>query len=171
MEILLAVLAVATRLFPHVPNFTAIGAVSLFLSKNMGSKKALFIMLLAMIATDAYLGFSYVTIFVYLGMASYIFLARHIGKNKLSYLYIPVIGSTIFFLITNFAVWTGPWYPHSLAGLVSCFTLALPFYRNTLISDLGFSLAIFGAYYVYKKVKRRNLSWRRLLNPAISSQR
>jgi hypothetical protein len=58
-----------------------------------------------------------------------------------------LISSLAFFLITNFAVWAFfSWYPHTFAGLVSCFTLALPFFRNTLLGDLVYSGIFFGAY-------------------------
>lgn len=47
-----------------------------------------------------------------------------------------VLAPTSFFIASNYAVWASPgsWYPHTLAGLEACYTLALPFYRNDLIS-------------------------------------
>lgn len=46
------------------------------------------------------------------------------------------LAPTLFFLASNYAVWASPgsWYPHTLAGLDACYTLALPFYRNDLVS-------------------------------------
>lgn len=53
--------------------------------------------------------------------------------------------SVSFFLVSNFSVWAN-WnmYPKSFDGLVACYVAALPFFRNTLISDLLFSAAFFG---------------------------
>ncbi len=49
-----------------------------------------------------------------------------------------VLASTSFFLVSNYAVWASPgsWYPHSLAGMEACYALAVPFYRNDLLSTL-----------------------------------
>lgn len=55
------------------------------------------------------------------------------------------LGASIsFFIVSNFAVFiTGTMYPRTWAGLAECYTLAIPFFRTTLISDMVFSLAFF----------------------------
>jgi hypothetical protein len=35
-------------------------------------------------------------------------------------------------------------YPRTLAGLVDCFTQAIPFAKGTFVGDVGFTLAFFG---------------------------
>ncbi len=47
-----------------------------------------------------------------------------------------LLAATSFYAVSNYAVWAmpGSWYPHTLAGLESSYTLALPFYRNDLLS-------------------------------------
>ena len=52
--------------------------------------------------------------------------------------------SVSFFLVSNFVVWLA-WemYPRTLHGLVACYTAALPFFRNTAVSDLLFTAAFF----------------------------
>jgi hypothetical protein len=58
-----------------------------------------------------------------------------------------VLGSVLFFIITNFAVWAfTPWYEKTLAGLIQCYTMALPFFRNTLLGDLFYVGVFFGVY-------------------------
>jgi len=47
------------------------------------------------------------------------------------------LASFLFFAFSNFGVWLG-WYPHTLEGFITCYTLAIPFYRNTLLGDLVF---------------------------------
>jgi hypothetical protein len=55
-----------------------------------------------------------------------------------------LLGSVLFFLCTNFAVWASDGlYAQSLAGLVECYTLALPFFRHTLTSDALFVGVLF----------------------------
>jgi hypothetical protein len=51
-----------------------------------------------------------------------------------------------FFLTSNFAVWAfgNIAYAKNLAGLIECYTKAIPFFRNGIISDVVFSLVFFG---------------------------
>jgi hypothetical protein len=53
--------------------------------------------------------------------------------------------SVSFFLLSNFAVWA-VWtdtYPRSLAGLLTCYTVALPFFQRSVAGDLLFTSAMF----------------------------
>jgi len=52
--------------------------------------------------------------------------------------------ATSFFLLSNFVVWLGTMYSHSLAGMAACYVAALPFYRNDLISTGLVAGALFG---------------------------
>jgi hypothetical protein len=51
-----------------------------------------------------------------------------------------------FFLTSNFAVWAfgNIAYAKNLAGLMECYTKAIPFARNGIISDVLFSAVFFG---------------------------
>ena len=53
-----------------------------------------------------------------------------------------LIGALIFFILTNFGVWSMGSYGYSLKGLITCYTLALPFFGNTLVSTLIFAFII-----------------------------
>ena len=69
-----------------------------------------------------------------------------------------LIGSVQFFLISNLAMWIAPnsIYGHSLAGLFTCYAAAIPFFRNTLISDLLFAAVFFGLHAVLSRVVVRS---------------
>jgi hypothetical protein len=57
-----------------------------------------------------------------------------------------LVASVSFFVVSNFAVWA-VWrdmYPATWSGLMACYIAAVPFFRNTLASDLFFSAAFFG---------------------------
>jgi len=55
--------------------------------------------------------------------------------------------SSVFFIATNFAVWAfSPMYAKTFEGLVLCYTMAIPFFQNTITGDLIWSGAIFGTY-------------------------
>lgn len=91
--------------------------------------------------------------FTYLGFAGYPlfgWLARRYPKKTA--LLIP-LASFWFFLWSNFgSFWY--WYPHSLSGLLLCYTLAVPFYSRTLIGDL-----VFGYGYLVVRERKRIISW------------
>jgi hypothetical protein len=55
-----------------------------------------------------------------------------------------LLTSLSFFLASNFAVWAG-WgmYAKTLGGLGTCYIAAVPFFRNSLLSETTFSLLIF----------------------------
>jgi hypothetical protein len=50
-----------------------------------------------------------------------------------------------FFVVSNFTVWA-EWgmYPKSLAGLGACYFAALPFFRNSIVSETACCLLILG---------------------------
>ena len=63
------------------------------------------------------------------------------------------ISPTIFYIISNFGVWiTGTMYPMSVAGLVSCYIAGIPFFDESLISTILFTVTIYLALkYIIKK--------------------
>lgn len=151
-----AILAAAmSRLLPHPPNFTPIVAVALF-GGAMFDKKymALVIPVGAMILADLFLGGHDTIWSVYLSIV----LIAGIGmllhnKVKLSNTIAASLGSSIlFFLITNFAVWSAyDYYPQNFGGLLECYTAAIPFFRNALAGDLVYTAVLFGGYYFASK--------------------
>lgn len=53
--------------------------------------------------------------------------------------------ASIFFVTTNFAVWAFQSdYPKTFAGLVECYTAAIPFFRAMLAGDLFYLVVLFG---------------------------
>ena len=61
---------------------------------------------------------------------------------------VAAVGSLQFFVFTNLFEWWGgiTQYPHTAAGLVECYTAALPFFGRTLVADLFYSAILFSAY-------------------------
>lgn len=144
----LLVLAVITRLLPHPPNVTPITAIALFGGCNIKDKNLAFVLpLLCMFLTDLFLGFHIIMPFVYLSFMC----ISYIGINSEKITNGTIFGSSLlFFLVTNFGVWFFG-YPNTLAGLVSCYTLALPFFVNTIIGDLFFTHSL---NYSFSKIKQ-----------------
>jgi hypothetical protein len=56
-------------------------------------------------------------------------------------------GSVLFYLTTNFAMWTiSEVYPRTAAGLFNCYVMGLPYLRNGLLGDLAYSGVLFGMF-------------------------
>lgn len=149
--ILFIVAGVALRFLPHASNFTPLLAMSLFSGSYLKKRYAFIIPIGAMFLSDLFIG-TYqplVMASVYASMLAAVGIGAYI-KKKRSWLKVgagALLAPIIFFLATNFAVWAfTPWYPITLPGLIKCYTLALPFFRNTLTSTLLYSGAFFGAY-------------------------
>jgi hypothetical protein len=154
---LLVVFAIATRIIfnmAHIYNFNAVMAAGLFAGAYLGSKRiGLIIPFIAMLVTDAVIGFYdwklMAVVYGSLGVA--VMLGRFYAKDATLLRWIGSVlgGSLTFFVATNLAVWIfgdGTFYPHTFAGLVQCFTMAIPFYRNTMLGDLTWSTVLFGGY-------------------------
>ena len=62
------------------------------------------------------------------------------------------LSSIIFFILTNLGVWYLG-YPRNIEGLIACFTLALPFFVNTILGDLFYSFILFRSFKSAKKIK------------------
>lgn len=151
LAIAIIFLAGASRLVKHPYNFTPIVAMSIFAGCYLGKKWGIFLPLAAMAVSDMFIGFYDLKLmfFVYASIALSFFIGMFLRKHKQWYFIISssLAASLIFFFLTNFSVWAlYEWYPKTGAGLLSCFTMALPFFRNTLIGDLVYTGAFFGLY-------------------------
>lgn len=161
---LIVLLAAASRVMPQPftlpPNFTPILAMGIFAGAVMTSfRMALILPLAAMLLSDLILGFHATMWAVYLciGISSLLGYAIRNKQNILSVAGVSIGSSVLFFLVTNFAVWLnsfeGAGYTRDAAGLAFCYEMALPFFRNTLISTLVFSAVMFGSFYTVAKLK------------------
>ena len=92
---------------------------------------------------------------VYLGFTLTVLLGQYL-KNKIQFGNIvlgAVAGSTIFFLLTNTAVWAfGTMYTHNLFGLFQSYYMALPFWRNEILGNLFYSGILIGGYEMIKNL-------------------
>ena len=112
------------------------------------------VVMLSMLIADFFIGFYSHILFVYLPLFLIIFLFFKMSK-KINFKNLFVFGfggSLIFFIISNFGVWlvTGL-YEKNINGLITCYILAIPFFKNTLISTIVFSYAAFFANNFYSK--------------------
>jgi len=138
-----------SRIIPHPPNFTPILGMAVFAGATFDKKIYSFLIpLVAMVLSDLFLGFHSSMIIIYLAICLNVLIGVYIVN--ISYLKIIsslAIGSLVFFIITNFSVWAlSGMYPYNLEGLLSCYTMALPFFQNTIISTILYGL---GAFFIF----------------------
>jgi len=144
-------IGVGLRLLPHPPNFAPIAAIALFGGVYFSRKIALILPMAAMIISDIFIGYYEFSLmaFVYGSFLLCVVLGFWLKKHKKWYTVggSAILSAILFFLITNFAVWAfTPWYTKTIFGLIQCYLMALPFFKNTLLGDLFYVTAFFGTY-------------------------
>jgi hypothetical protein len=140
--------AAASRLLPHPPNLTSVSAVALFGGAMLADWKLAFLVPLgALFAGDLVLGFHDQMPVVYGSFALIVCLGLWLQRRRspANIAGAAIASSLLFFITTNFGVWAlDGMYPHNAAGLLACYTAALPFLRNMLEGDLLYTLVLFG---------------------------
>jgi hypothetical protein len=138
-QLLTAITVFLSRLKVLPANFNPLGSFGFF-SQN-------FVLFFAtIIAFDLLIGGTYAgRWFTYLGFAAYPLLGRLAADKTNKQLFLLPIASLTFFILSNLGVWWY-WFPHTIEGLLACYTLALPFFQRTLVGDL-----IFGYGYLLVK--------------------
>ena len=131
----------ASRFIPHPPNFTSLLALSFYVPAILGIR---FIpaLVLSFLITDLIIGFHGLTLFTWGSVILIGLISKFFLLNSVNRILGALIGAFLFYLITNFGVWTLGTYGYSLEGLIACYTLALPFFGNTIVSTLIFSSLI-----------------------------
>ncbi|MBS4012237.1 MAG: hypothetical protein KGZ97_00560 [Bacteroidetes bacterium] len=147
--------AAIMRLIPHYPNFTPIAAIALFGGAHLGKKWLSFLIpIVALFISDLILGFHGFMIPVYASFIVVVLFGNYLRNNiKVHTVGVASIAaSTLFFIITNFAVWIAtPYYPANFSGLVACYAAAIPFFHTGILGDLFYSTVFFGGFYLVQQ--------------------
>ena len=157
---LLVIFGVAGRLVPHPWNVAPIAAIALFSGIYLGGAYSVGVPLSAMFISDTMIGFAswQVTWSVYLSFFLIGLIGQVARKHKSFEVVLAssIVGSFLFFAVTNWAVWQfADWYPHTIDGLIACYVAALPFFRNTLAGDLFYTGVLFGSYELFLVISRK----------------
>jgi hypothetical protein len=158
----LTILSALGRLVPHAPNVTPLGGSCLFAGSRISGWWAYLLPLIVMIATDPIVGhaggasggYSYTSPVIYACFLINVFIGRSMLRSvtPIRVGLAAFLCSLQFFVLTNLALWVSaavthnPIYSADFAGLMACYTLALPFWGRTLAGDLLFSGALFAIY-------------------------
>jgi len=154
----LIALAVLLRVLPHPDNFAPVAAVAIFGGAVLPRRYAVITPLAAMIISDWVIGFHDLIVvtwgcYALIAFASSSWLRKRTLAKTTA---LTIGGSLFFFFVTNFAVWAqGRLYPLTLTGLKICFIMALPFFRNTALSDVFFTASLFGLYALATRMSSR----------------
>ena len=161
---LFIVLAVAVRLLPHPWHLTPLGAALLFFGAKRPMREWIAPMLLLMSA-DVYL--TSVHYHMRVGIDQFVTWIWYVAAMGIGYALVRkvnpmrVVGASLasaisFFLLSNFATWAfQDMYAKTFAGLVQCYTMAIPFFRGTFASDLIFTPVLFSIPYALLLLDRR----------------
>lgn len=139
---------VISRIVPHAHNFTALSGVALFAGAFWRGQTLRFaVPLCAVLVTDFYFGFYPGMAWTYLGVAAGVVLAPRLQSSIVKVGSHAILAAVAFFVLSNLGVWmSSGLYSLDAQGLVQCFTMAIPFFHNTLISGIFYSLVFFSVY-------------------------
>ena len=140
-------------------NFVPLAAMALCSAAYFPKKYKFAVPLVTLFISDAVLNFRYgaplldpqiLCRYLALALVGWIGLLLQYRASVKTLLPASIVGSTIFYVITNAFSWlSDPGYAKNLAGLIQALTVGLPqysatpswmFFRNSLLSDLVFTL-------------------------------
>lgn len=162
---LMIVLAAFSRVIPHMPNFSPLGAIGLFGAAHFSKKWQAFLIPIAatwlsdlfinnVIYGQYYPSFTWFYEGFYWQYGSYLLitLAGFIILKKVTPLRVlagALCSAFIFFLVTSVSCW--PAYPQTFKGLMECYVAGLPYFKGTLLGDLFYAGVLFGAFALAQK--------------------
>ena len=135
------------RLIPHPPNFTPILATAIYTPYMVNNKwLAMLIPLSAMFIADIIIGFHPYMLWVYgaIGISTLLsYWSMRFNKKYMQLTVMTLVSSILFFIITNFAVWViWDYYPKTIDGLLLCYSMAIPFFQNTIYGTIIYTSLI-----------------------------
>jgi len=133
----------ASRFIPHPPNFTSLLALSFYVPALLGIRY-LPVLIMCFVLTDLFIGFHSVAFFTWGSVIVISLMSKFFINSIINRISGALLGACVFYIITNFGVWSLGSYGYTLSGLISCYTMAIPFFAYSLISTFMFSGIIEG---------------------------
>ena len=144
-----------TRFIPHPPNFTSLIALSFYVPALFGVRY-LPIVIVSFALTDVVIGFHNTILFTWGSILIVGLLSNFFNRSIMFRISGALTGVVVFYLITNFGVWSGGMYGYSFDGLITSYIMGLPFLGYSLISTFIFS-ALIESFYKFYKAKVKNI--------------
>ncbi len=156
----LVAIGVCGRLWQPTYNVTPFAAIGLAAGSLFGiSLTAVAVPIVALVISNVALpGYdsTAMALVVYVSFACPVLFGSLVRRQG----WVAVIGgslasSLIFFATTNFATWAlTQLYPHTLAGLTTCYIAALPFYRWMPVGDVVWSIGLFTVLVAVSRIQQ-----------------
>ncbi|MBE7440414.1 MAG: hypothetical protein HS115_18335 [Spirochaetales bacterium] len=150
LALILTGIALAGRLLPHPANITPVAAAGILAFTLLDrSWLALMVPAVALLVSNLFLPFEHVGTMALINLGFFLpaFLGIPLKKVLAGGPYLQsglkagVTSAIIFYLLSNLGVFLwGGLYPFSLEGLLSCYTMALPFLLRSAAGDVFFVL-------------------------------
>jgi hypothetical protein len=166
----IVVLASFVRFMPFIStfslfNFSPLNAIALFSGIYFANKWQSYLIPLTVIwLSDIAINYMYtsgITLFYtgfywqYISYALIVWIGSSMKAKSTVFntILAAMSGSLVFFILSNFGVWLGSgMYLHTFEGFVQCYTFAIPFFKNTILSDMAFSILLIAlAQYIHKR--------------------
>ena len=154
-------------------NFVPLAAIALCSAAYFPKKYKFAVPLVTLFISDAVLNFRYgaplldpqiLCRYLALALVGWIGLLLQYRASLKTLFPASIVGSTVFYVITNAFSWlSDPGYAKNLAGLIQALTVGLPqysatpswmFFRNSLLSDLVFTLLFIVCMNLGRSVER-----------------
>ena len=147
----------SSRFIPHSPNFTSLIALSFYIPALLGTRY-LPALIFSFVITDFFIGFHSAIYFTWGSVILIGFISIYFVRNIFSRITGALVGAILFFIITNFGIWSleSYGYNHNLQGFLLCYNLALPFFAYSLISTFIFSGIIETIYKFWFTIYKTN---------------
>ena len=149
LALLLVLCGIFFRIVPHPDNFTPTMSIALFAGMMLPPSLAFTVPLLVMMASDLVIGLHPLYWLVWASFLLVAMIGLWVRKNPvMGRTLIGILGgSVLFFILSNLGVFLFEnMYPRNWAGFVECFTMALPFFRNSLAGDLFYTVCLFSLF-------------------------
>lgn len=167
-------IAAASRLLPHPPNFTPLGGMALFGAAYLGRKYwTLLIPLIAFLVSDFVLNNTLYS--SYAEGSGIVFFTKNQLFTCVAFIAIALIGSKVlqrikpinvllasfiasalFFIISNLGVWmTWSIFGDGATGLLATYIAGIPFFWNTFAGDLFYTTALIGGFELYRYLQMK----------------
>jgi hypothetical protein len=161
---LFLVIAAGVRFMPHPWHFTPVAASLLFFGAYR-SRRQLWFPVGLLAASDVFLNrfiyhypVSWDLSVTWAWYAAVVFLGTGLQRHlKPQWIMASALAASVsFYLLSNFAVWAAyDMYPKTFSGLMTCYAMAIPFFRGTLVGDLVFTAVLFAIPAVIKQFSER----------------
>ena len=147
LALIIITFGILSRTIVHTPNFTPVLSMAFLGGMYLRGRQAVLVPLALMVVSDVILGLYPLVFLTWISIALISVLGLWLKEQKSLANVVggSIASAVIFFIVSNISPWL-TLYPHTVHGLQQCYTLAIPFFRSTLVSSVAYSLVFYAGY-------------------------